>query len=245
MAKLPRGFTQEKDLLKYRFTIDGKRFTVYGHTVKECRTKETEKRKALSEGYIDNSKITLNQYYKEWQSRRSGEIKESTRIVQDRRFEWIRKELGNVKIQKLEVRQIIAFREKLIARGYTTQGCNDCLDLLRSILNSARTDRIIPYNPCDGIKRLKRTEPKATETIHKALSLEEQKAFFEAAAGCYYYDLFRFMISTGVRTGEAAALTWADVDIKKSVVHINKTAARIGHGNFKIQEPKTASRHSL
>lgn len=241
MKKLPKGFTEQNGKLKYQITVDGKRYAIYGRTVKECRQKELEKRKALAEGYIDNSKVTLNQYYDEWQARRAMEIKKSTRVVQDRRYEWIKKELGKEKVQKLEVRQIIAFREKLIAKGYCSQGINDTMDLLRSILNSARTDRIIPYNPCDGIKRLKRTEPKATETIHKALSLEEQKAFFEAAKGTYYFNMFRFMVSTGVRTGEAAALLWTDVDYKAGVVHVTKTAARIGHNEFLIQEPKTAS----
>lgn len=223
---------------EYRFTIDGERHSVYGNTQKECREKEAKKRKAINEGYIDNSSLTLSEYYKEWQSRRTGEIKPSTKARQDERFKCIKKSLGRKKLQKIEVRQIESVRRQLLADGHNSQGTNDIMDLLRSIMNSAVNDRIIAFNPCNGIKRLKRTEKHATETIHRALAEDELLTFLEYAKDSYYYNFFRILAYTGMRTGEAAALTWADIDYTNGVIHINKTAVKIYH-DYIVQSPKT------
>ena len=43
--KLPVGFTErDNGTFQYRFTVEGKRYAVYGATIKECRVKEFEKR---------------------------------------------------------------------------------------------------------------------------------------------------------------------------------------------------------
>ena len=57
-----------------------------------------------------------------------------------------------------------------------------------------------------------------------ALSLKEQELFFAYADNSYYCNFFRFLLLTGVRVGEAIALTWDDIDLKKCQITINKTA---------------------
>ena len=39
----------------------------------------------------------------------------------------------------------------------------------------------------------------------------------------YYYEFVAFLLCTGMRSGEAAALTWSDIDYKKNVIHVTKT----------------------
>lgn len=41
--------------------------------------------------------------------------------------------------------------------------------------------------------------------------------------GYYWHVFFHFLIFTGVRNGEARALTWGDIDLNRSLVNINKT----------------------
>ena len=53
--------------------------------------------------------------------------------------------------------------------------------------------------------------------------------------------LFYFLISTGMRFGETAALTWDDINITTGEIRINKTAVAI-HGSMHIQDrPKTSA----
>lgn len=48
-----------------------------------------------------------------------------------------------------------------------------------------------------------------------------------------------FIAITGVRKGEALALTWRDVDLESGVIHIRGTLARVD-GRLTVTHPKTA-----
>lgn len=79
------------------------------------------------------------------------------------------------------------------------------------MFNDAMKERYIDYNPCSPIRNLKRTDKQARDTIHRALTQEETKAFFEAASKSYYYDVYRMGINTGMRIGEVGALYECDI----------------------------------
>ncbi|MDE6365748.1 MAG: hypothetical protein K2L86_16065 [Lachnospiraceae bacterium] len=49
---------------------------------------------------------------------------------------------------------------------------------------------------------------KASETYHRALTEQEQKDFMQEMAQDYYYKFVSLLLCTGMRSGEAAALTW-------------------------------------
>ena len=64
MARLPRGMSEYKGRIRYQFTEAGKRYSVYGQTVKECREKELEKRKEIEQGLNSRGKNqTMNDFY--------------------------------------------------------------------------------------------------------------------------------------------------------------------------------------
>lgn len=65
-------------------------------------------------------------------------------------------------------------------------------------------------NPAEGIKALKEVNAKAAETYHRALTEQEQKDFMQEMANDYYYEFVAFLLCTGMRFGEAAALTWSE-----------------------------------
>jgi integrase len=106
------------------------------------------------------------------------------------------------------------------------------MSTLKSTLNNAVRDEVIAVNPMNGIKTIKNTSAKATETIHRALTQDEQKTFFEAARNNYYYEFMALMVQTGMRQGEVAALTIADIDFKKNVIHVARTMTLNSKGNI-------------
>lgn len=61
MARLGAGTRRRPDgSLEKRFTIDGKRYSVYGKNAKEISQKEQETRKRIEAGiYTDNRNLTL------------------------------------------------------------------------------------------------------------------------------------------------------------------------------------------
>lgn len=71
-----------------------------------------------------------------------------------------------------------------------------------------------------------------------ALTPEQQARFLEATAASPNALLFRFLLATGLRIGEALAITPADVDRQAATVSVNKDIVFIG-GKAIVQTPKS------
>ena len=242
MARLAAGIRKRKDgTLEKRFTINGKRYSAYGKTTKEVNEKEYEIREKLKQGiYTDNRNITFDGYFKEWIERKKGNVKESTIYSYSCYYNHtISPELGKRKLQQLERRELYNFQGKLAETCKPTH-INQVFKVVRMILNDAVADDILLKNPANGIKALKNTEEAAVDTIHRALTEHDQKVFMEAARDNYYYELMAILLLTGMRQGEAAALTWQDIDYKNNVIHITKTRMVNEEGRIDISNsPKT------
>ena len=120
--------------------------------------------------------------------------------------------------------------------------CNEALKQIKTILSSALADEIVIKNVAEGVKLLKDTKrEKAVDNIHRALTEQEQQLFMNQAkeSNCYYYELFAFMLCTGMRFGEVSALTWRDIDLSNKVIHVNKTQSKGADGKQITSTPKT------
>lgn len=249
---LPAGmrYMQDGKRIQYRFTVDGKRYAVYGLDVKECYQKAEAKEQELSEGQYKKAKeLTISEYFERWIKAKEREVKETTirtnkilfkiasGIVIDRNGNTF----GNLKIADIEKQNILDIRENMIQAGKSTRTVNDTVSLIKGVLQCAvDADRIITWNPAAGIKRIRRTEPAARDTYHRALTIEETKAFFKAAKEreSWYYNLYCFLIDTGCRCGEAGAIQNSDISGK--VIHVSKTVTRTAEGTYRIgDEAKT------
>ena len=227
MARLGAGTRKRPDgMLEKRFTVDGRRYSVYGKNVKEILQKEQEVRKEIEAGiYTDNKKLTLDGYFEEWLADKRGGIKGSTLKWYETYYKGhISPCFGTMKIQKIERRQVLAFQRGLAEGNLSTQTCNNIMKILKIILKDAVMDEIIPKNPAEGIKALKDVNAKAAETYHRALTEQEQKDFMQEMEDDYYYEFMAFLLCTGMRFGEAAALMWSDIDYRQNVIHVTKTA---------------------
>ena len=242
MAKLPSGYRYRSDgKVEARFTINGKRYSCYANTVKECREKETELRDQIKKGlYASNRNITLNQYFEEWEKTRAGSVKESTQLRVRREYNsHIKHTLGSRRIVDIERREVQLFQQKLLDK-LKPSTANNVFVVLQMILKSAVIDDIIVKSPAMGIKALKVEDKKiASKTIHRALTREEQEQFMKEAKNFWLYEYMAFLLCTGVRMGEAAALTWRDVDYANNMVHINKTTSKDSNNDWVITTPKS------
>ena len=239
MSKIRAGYTRRKNgSLQRQFTVNGKRYTVYGNTYKECEAKERSKRDELTLGLI-GSDITLDEYYDIWKNRRMGTIKPSThRNDESIYINNIKDRLGNKKLRDITRNDVFKLQSSLTAKGLNASTNNLVLVVLKCIMKSAVMDDIIIKSPCNGVKQLRSSEPEARNTVHRALTEEELSVFFEHATNSMYYNLLRFMLMTGVRAGEACALQWKDVDWDNGVLHITKTFSLTQNG-YIVNSPKT------
>lgn len=240
MARLGAGVRKRADgTLEKRFTIDGRRYSIYGSNAKEISQKEQEIRKKIEAGiYTDNRNLTLDQYFTEWLTgKRNGTKGNTLKTYKSYYYKHISPRIGSRKVQQIERREVLNLQRD-VSKSLAPTTCNGVLRTLKVVLNDAVHDDIILKSPAEGIKALKETE-KATETYHRALTEQEQKDFMQEMAKDYYYEFVSFLLCTGMRTGEAAALVWSDIDYKQNVIHITKTVTFNEDGTMGIGSPKS------
>ena len=265
MARLPAGFSRRSDgRLQLVFTFDRKRYSVYGKTVKECKEKEITKREQLAKGIEKRKYPTVSEYSGKWQENREKQVSTATQRTQEHITRTIMsvpiqsasKKFGELKLVDVTADDLREVQRKLLEgwrpkeekekknahkedRERTTQTVNDYMALLKHIFKDAKKERLIDYNPTELIDNLKRTEERARDTKHRALTEKEQKAFFEAerTKTSSYYGVFRMAILTGMRCGEIGALQ--NRDIKGGYIHVERTITRCSAGYYIGDDAKT------
>lgn len=110
---------------------------------------------------------------------------------------------------------------------------------LFNMLELAKENDVIRYNPC---KKSVKSDVGKPSDKREALTIDEQKKFLEGATGQSYENQYRFILQTGLRTGELVALQWKNVDFKKRILTIDSSMEyRYTVGEWRIGEPKSKS----
>ena len=234
-------------LYQKQITVNGRRYSVYGKTQKEVNEKAEARRKEIERGIsIEYERITLDEFFEIWWTRRkeTNRVKAATLLYDRTRYQRIGEHLGKKRVKSIKQEDVERFQRALLkdpAIGIGT--ANVILSLLKRILQGAVQRRIILFNPADNVDRVREGMEKveAAQTIHRALTAAEQKAFFSYTRGSLYYNFMRFLLYTGLRTNEASVLTWADIDIEANEIHITKGLSRVAPNKYDVSTPKTRS----
>ena len=243
--KLPAGFSERKDgTLQYRFTVEGRRFSVYGATVKECREKELEKREEVAAGLLTVKTMTVEKWLTNWSEGRAGRlVGSSIRTNGQHMRRACRQIVGGVEFGKIRLEQLEAVHvrelQRVLAGQFTTRTTNDTLSFLKQGIEAAVNDRLISWNPCNGVESLRRVEDQARDTTHRSLEREEVRRFLEQAEQDHsrYNNLYTVLINTGLRLGEATAFSPADV--RGDQLDVHKTVTREDTGYYIREQTKT------
>ena len=116
--------------------------------------------------------------------------------------------------------------------------------LNKRILQYGVVMQVIPFNPAREVI-LPRNIQKAKRQKVKHFNNEELRQFIDYLDSLdsnryrYYYEtvLYKFLLATGCRINEALALSWSDIDLDNSVVHITKTL----NCELELNSPKSKS----
>lgn len=109
-----------------------------------------------------------------------------------------------------------------------------CKTYLTQMFEKAVATKVIKDNPFTAVE-IKKTE----KTRKTGLTPEQQNLFLQAIKDLSLSLLFRFLLSTGLRIGEALALTPKDIDRQNKTVSISKNIVFLEGGNQVVQSPKT------
>lgn len=123
--------------------------------------------------------------------------------------------------------------------GYKTTTIYQTRITLYNMMDFAKENDVIVNNPCK--KSVKSDMGKPSEK-KEALTIEVQKKFLEGAKGQSYENQFRFILQTGLRTGELVGLKWDDIDFENRTLTISRTMEyRYKVGEWRVGPPKSKS----
>lgn len=123
--------------------------------------------------------------------------------------------------------------------GYRTSTIYQVRVTLFNMLEFAKENDVILSNPC---KKSVKSDMGKPSQKKEALTIDIQKKFLEYATGRSYENQYRFILQTGLRTGELVGLKWEDVNFEMKTVKIQRSMEyRHSVGEWRIGEPKSKS----
>lgn len=123
--------------------------------------------------------------------------------------------------------------------GYMTTTIYQTRIALYNMFEFARENDVLITNPCK--KSLKSDMGKPSDK-KEALTIDVQKKFLEAVVGYSYENQYRFVLQTGLRTGELIGLRWSDIDFENRTMKIERTMEyRYKVGEWRVGPPKSKS----
>lgn len=144
---------------------------------------------------------------------------------------------GKRRIATLTRADVQAWVGDLHAEGLAPMTVHHCYVALRKVCKHALHDRLISFNPCDGVKLPKNHDAgQFTPTFLTAAQVEALGAQLSTAAP---YDLLvRFAAYTGLRAGELAGLRVQDVNLGRGHVQVRQTMQHVA-GEWVAGTPKS------
>lgn len=236
--------------------VTGKKVTtkVTARTKKELKTKAQEAQFDFkANGSTRYKEVTIETYEAlatSWWDNYKNTVKVNTRKLQKSILDkHLLPLFGSFKLDKLTTPLIQSIMNKLANRTNTGEvGAYLHYDkihaLNKRILQYGVVLQVIPTNPASNVV-LPRNTQKDKKAKVKHFNNDELKQFLTYLDSLdntkynTYYDitLYKFLLATGCRINEALALSWSDIDLDNSVVHITKTL----NCEMKLNSPKSKS----
>ncbi|TDW70605.1 site-specific recombinase XerD [Kribbella pratensis] len=141
----------------------------------------------------------------------------------------VRPALGELRLAEVTTARVDTFIHKVKAKsGVPTAKL--CRSVTSGVMGVAVRSGPLDANP---VREIRRIESSRRKKLARSLTVEQVELWLksvsenERAVKSDIPDLSLFMLSTGVRIGEALALIWADVDLSAGVVDIDWTIGRV------------------
>lgn len=194
---------------------------------------------ATDKKLVKDNNYTFTQVKDMWIEQYKTTVRESTYLRVKFLFDKnISTFFGNKKIQNYN----IAYCQEAINKWkeqYSTYKALKCYT--SAVFDYAKKMNLIKENPMKEVT-FSKGERKQKKTKLKYFEKEELQDFLECCQKDKFpitYSLFRVLAFTGIRKGEALALTWDDVDFFNKTLEINKTITRNSDNKFISTPPKT------
>lgn len=243
--ELPTGIMQRPNgTYRGRFKYKGEKYTLDNADLKKLIEEIDDLKYEVRHGIRGKGdNIILDAWFDVWlNTHKRKTLKESTLVRYEYCYKnYVQKKFGKKKLVDFKPVILEKLFQEMADENYSTKTIKDIFNILGAVFKYAVQNRIISFNPCDGVEL-----PKTKKKEIRVLSMYEQRELLEYAKGRLHENLIITALGTGMRAGELLGLTWDDIDFSKKEIAIDKTLVHIKDRTtekyvFKYQTPKTAS----
>lgn len=188
--------------------------------------------------------LTVEKYFDDWLTRKRAEVKASTYqgyrgIINNFVIPQFRK-LALSDLKRAAIRNWLSTFDDEKERKVTNKRLSNIQSCMRSALADAVDDELIESNPLADFTYARAELPGEDDDGDDVdpFTTEEQEAVI-AKLRDGENNLFRFFFWTGLRTSEAVALNWSDIDFLRGCVRVRR--AMTGEAKGVAEFPKTAA----
>ena len=209
------------------YTLDGTKHFIYGKSVNEVKTKiefflkhgAPKKKPAKKKADMKKAAPTVSEWLTQWiEFYKAPNLKPSTMKSLQGSLKIVFQRLGDKDLTQITTEDLQA-----LLLGIQGGRARDmCKGYLEQAFRKAFLRGIISKDPCQAL------EIKKHRQEHRnALTRQQQAQFLAALDGITTKPLLVFLLATGLRVGEALALTFADIDFHDKTVSVNKNVVFI------------------
>lgn len=192
-------------------------------------------------GFVNNERATFRDVYNEYFPQYKNTVKESTWVKTEQMYKnHVLPIFGDKILSKITPQQCQSAINKWYNAKFTKY--KDFFRLISSVFQYAIRLDLVHDDPTKRVIIPKNKHVK--DMTLNYFTVDELRTFFNYLDSDNYpkrATFFRVLAFTGMRKGEALALTWKDIDFKNNQISINKTIARGADAKLIIQTPKTRS----
>ncbi len=233
----------------WQFSIDlgkdaaGKRQRryIYAKSRAELQRKVTDER-ARSGGSIQpRAPGTVGEWMSAWLSEIKGALNPNAFVGYNGAWRLHAAPLvASRSMEKFDVEDVQALYRRLEAAGVSASVVNRVATVMhRAFQVAIRRRAYQKLNPFGLVDRPRVARPKT-----RVLEPAEVRAFLEAALGDRYEALWTLLVTAGLRLGEALALEWGDVDLKKRTLNVRRSFLEVS-GRVELGETKNKTSRRL
>jgi len=190
-------------------------------------------------GFLKNERTTFEDVYNEYFPQYKNTVKESTWVKTQQMYKnHVIPIFGKKILSKITPQQCQQAINKWYEDGFTKY--KDFFRLISSVFQYAIRLGLVHDDPTKRVIVPKNKHVK--DMTLNYFTVDELRTFFKYLDSDKYPKramFFRVLAFTGMRKGEALALTWNDIDFKNNQISINKTIARGEDARLIVQTPKT------
>lgn len=198
--------------------------------------------------YVHDSRLTFSDCAEDWIHVYSEHAKDSSVRVRRHEMGILAPYLGQMLMQEITPK---VYERAMYAtcRQYARNTASGIHGTARMIFKRARRYGIVGADPTEffTLPREKQKIQTLEEDLPQYLKKEELSRFLSAAKDHGLdgdYPLFTVLAYTGIRIGEALALTWDDISYKQHTIRINKTLYNPTNNRKKYQLTAPKTKHS-